>query len=395
MKNGNLVIKKKSLILFPLVFVFVLMSGSAVGLAHSQIFDPVFLLITLGCFLFRRRYKNITRGQIIAAVILLVCYIFNYVLNFENGAYQNAYMSYMMRIVSCFFFCCSLDADEFEKVFVSVMVVVAVYSLVFYIIGQTFGLISGVSTSWKYPIHFLYNYNGYLLHRNSGIFWEPGAYQFFLNMALLFNLKIKGFKFKQCINPANILFVVSIFTTKSTTGYLAFGVIAVFLIIKSWGELSQRQRLLMIIPMLVLAAALVYFIATSDVIVDKFTGKTGRSYSIRQNDFFSSIKPIMSHFWVGYGIGTNQYMEMASYYNIMSNSVGLFITALYLGAPYALYYSYRIIRNSVISQRKILVPFLVVIVLAMLTEDFYRYAIFFALAIGFGDKKICLKRSKN
>ena len=107
MKNGNLVIKKKSLILFPLVFVFVLMSGSAVGLAHSQIFDPVFLLITLGCFLFRRRYKNITRGQIIAAVILLVCYIFNYVLNFENGAYQNAYMSYMMRIVSCFFFCCS------------------------------------------------------------------------------------------------------------------------------------------------------------------------------------------------------------------------------------------------------------------------------------------------
>ena len=56
--------------------------------------------------------------------------------------------------------------------------------------------------------------------RNWGPFWEPGAYQAFLNVALIFTLFIREKKGKHWI-LSSIVFTVAVISTLSTTGYLA------------------------------------------------------------------------------------------------------------------------------------------------------------------------------
>jgi len=58
-------------------------------------------------------------------------------------------------------------------------------------------------------------------HRNSGPFWEPGAYAVFLNIAFLFNIINTG----KLFNRKNILFIAAIITTFSTAGYIALAAI--------------------------------------------------------------------------------------------------------------------------------------------------------------------------
>lgn len=54
--------------------------------------------------------------------------------------------------------------------------------------------------------------------RNSGPFWEPGGFSVFLFLALTFNI-VRDKKF---FNKKNIIFLIALLTTQSTTAYLAF-----------------------------------------------------------------------------------------------------------------------------------------------------------------------------
>lgn len=56
--------------------------------------------------------------------------------------------------------------------------------------------------------------------RNWGPFWEPGAYQAFLNIALIFTLFLRKIRTKYRIFSA-IIFIITVLSTLSTTGYLA------------------------------------------------------------------------------------------------------------------------------------------------------------------------------
>lgn len=385
MRSKSIKIKQRDLILFIIVFIFLLMSGSAVGLAYSSLFDPIYLVLSAFLFFFDRKHRNYSTSQLIVVTVLLFFYISNLFIHMGTGVNERAYISYMMRIVASFFFGCSMKEEEFEKSYLDVMFVVAAYSLLMFMVSQTAGMIGGVRTLGKYPIHFLFNYNGYLLHRNSGIFWEPGAYQLFLNIALLYNFKRNKFVLRRCINVPSILFTVSLLTTRSTTGYFAFAVVIIYLIYKNWKSFNNRQKMLTIIPLIILGAYFIYRIASSSVVIDKFFGR-GRSFSIRKNDFFSSIGAIREHFFVGYGIGTSQYQTMSMALGITSNSIGVFVAALYFGVLYALYYSYRLVKYVFVNQRGLIFAFLAVLILSMLSEDFFRYAIYFVFAIGFGDK---------
>ncbi len=62
-------------------------------------------------------------------------------------------------------------------------------------------------------------------HRNSGPFWEPGAFAVFLMIALLFN----HIQERKIGTKVNIVFIVCLLTTFSTTGFLAFFVFIFYL----------------------------------------------------------------------------------------------------------------------------------------------------------------------
>jgi hypothetical protein len=72
-----------------------------------------------------------------------------------------------------------------------------------------------------YSNFIIFTYNRLHEFRNSGFFWEPGAYACFLTIVLLLNLFLNNFKFDRRTK----IILVGIITTLSTTGYLAVLVI--------------------------------------------------------------------------------------------------------------------------------------------------------------------------
>lgn len=126
---------------------------------------------------------------------------------------------------------------DFPCVYVRAMVLLAIMSLVFHIpylllatAGiSTEGLIDSLSAflhtsdfhiRWR-PL-FLHNfYNGYS-HRNSGLFWEPGAFAGYLVLAMVFVSMIKEKLSRRTYQCYLVILSVVLFTTLSTTGYLVY-----------------------------------------------------------------------------------------------------------------------------------------------------------------------------
>lgn len=122
--------------------------------------------------------------------------------------------------------------DTFIEGFISLMRALCIISLIFFFVYLLFPQLNsvnvitnpnGVSASNM----ILYVHTG--LFRNQSFFWEPGAFQSFVSMALLFELS------REKPNMISVyLFIASVITTFSTTGYVC--VVAIML----WYFLSGR-----------------------------------------------------------------------------------------------------------------------------------------------------------
>jgi len=64
----------------------------------------------------------------------------------------------------------------------------------------------------------LFNFNSIQEFRNSGPFWEPGTFGGFLIIALIINTVMSGF----LLTKKNIVMIIALITTFSTTNYIAF-----------------------------------------------------------------------------------------------------------------------------------------------------------------------------
>jgi len=124
---------------------------------------------------------------------------------------------------------------KFIRVYVNILVVSALISFVFYLLTFyppiTNAIISKVAVYFKpifelnerryayTPNIIVFNYNPDHVRwfRNSGPFWESGAFGVYLNIALLFNLVVE----KKLFSRKNIILIIALLTTISTGGFLS------------------------------------------------------------------------------------------------------------------------------------------------------------------------------
>lgn len=138
-----------------------------------------------------------------------------------------------------------------------------------------------------------YNLFGFNIYRLSGIFWEPGIYQIFLNIALYY-------LFFYCLKRNKIVLVslvINLFLTFSTTGYCIFVVMATLWV--SRNRVFSRYKQIMLIIGAAIAFALVYFI-----LLDKKTGSYSGSYELRVNDLMIGLQ-LFTEDNLFFGIGYN------------------------------------------------------------------------------------------
>jgi len=127
-------------------------------------------------------------------------------------------------------FCClRFSTEKFFAIFSNIIVIIAAISVVLYWFNADIvasGVFPRVKTDEQttYINLLVYCINTSIVHRNSGVFWEPGAFQIYLNLALLYvlhntTLKRRGIKIA--------ILIIALLTTISTMGYICAALILI------------------------------------------------------------------------------------------------------------------------------------------------------------------------
>ncbi len=261
--------------------------------------------------------------------------------------------------------------DKFVMEYVKVMVVLAGLSLLFYLYNVFYGLIPGIQTSdigYSLIIYTqLYtDYSG-LVFRNSGMFWEPGAYQGYLNLAIAFLLLIQDFKNKKlCL----LILSCALLTTFSTTGYIAYGFILIFYVLY-FANLSRLRRSFLFIGLLGLCVFAFYRISfLYDKILNNFQDIDSAQGRISDYIRFGTL--IKKHLFLG--INTEEYD--------ISTGNSIVFMLLYFGGVIMLYY-FVILFHNIKKQHSIKVALYILglVFISLQGEGFIFYPLYLALPV--------------
>lgn len=158
-------------------------------------------------------------------------------------------VNFLVRLLSAYILA-QIISYRFVDVYVKIVTFLSAFSIPFYLLNLL-GIYIG------YPIgrhRTIVLYNGieetYLGEvRNSGPFWEPGAFAVYLNLALFFLL------FGPVTSKRRLfmlVLVVALLTTKSTTGYIVFGIMLIFYFLKN----GQKVFMITLLPVLLMLSKL-------------------------------------------------------------------------------------------------------------------------------------------
>ncbi len=302
------------------------------------IFFLVGPLALLMCII-RRRELNI-KIYVFFAILLIWC-IFQII---TGQSTQSAMINFYIRFI--IYLMAALSINEFEKVFVRIIYVFALISIPCWIISNyipggynfltsTFpnftynglGLNDVDSSNPGVSIGFYYVSMG---SRNNGPFWEAGMFALFLNIAYLFHI----LKSHNPLDKTSLVFLFCIFSTFSTTGYIAG-----FLILGWYYTIIEfKPQSLILLPLIALG---VFYFLNSDFGISKINEIAER----KQED--SRFAAIMYHLsllqdcWISGRGFASESREM------LLSPNGISFVFLFWGLPFAIYYYYLLFSSSV------------------------------------------------
>jgi len=213
----------KNLIIFWIVF----SSGSVYFMRFHQESLCCFVVLVL-IFFFVYQKRTFVDGKYVL-VVLFICFtaFLTMIENLDFSHYALYYMLIFNIIISaCIPFI--IGFDELREKYIKLVVFLAFSSLIMYLIINMmpnlisyFPVIELGAGGQKYHNLFslVYAAPQYHFTRNSSVFWEPGAFQAFINLAYYFEVTRHGLKHYARI----FILSIALVTTFSTTGYIVFG----------------------------------------------------------------------------------------------------------------------------------------------------------------------------
>ena len=257
---------------------------------------------------------------------------------------------------------------EFEKSYVDVMFWLAAFSLICFVFFKITGLVYGIRLSSTDGTSLIFYTQllsfGEFYDRNSGMFWEPGAYQGYLNLALFFLLKSNHNNKKLKL----LVLSLALLSTYSTTGYLVYAVIIASVVLSN-KEMSIPTKVLFLATLISL---FVYVYTTLDFLQDKIQYETStqekeKSRILDYTYFYNIIK---ENFIFGVGL-----VELST----GNGFVAFLLSWGLLGVLYYFLLLYSRIRKYWNSRDTFL--FFVVVLLCLQGEGFLSYPLFLGLPL--------------
>jgi len=248
-------------------------------------------------FIYRRSKMSAISNKEINLLTLVLIIISSIIITFVlNGDDKfSTYFSIILQFCSVFLCSLSIKYNDLIRIFIKIMIFLSIASLIFFAIQLINPSISYIFPQYQgnfqiYSNAFLYNYmlfndSGqlFLMNRNTGIFWEPGCYQAFLNVALFFYINTCK-KEEQYLKPKNLiivfLFIVTILTTKSTTGYACLAIILLMNVKFVFSSILHNKKIIstFIVSVTIIILIVVYKNNLGSLIQDTFIKISSKDY---------------------------------------------------------------------------------------------------------------------
>lgn len=349
------------------------------------------IIVVLNRFLTGRHVK-VTQKSILYVVGIAGLIILGEVL--RGGSFKHVQIGvYGMLMAYVFAMCFSFE--EYMKKISNIMYFLCVYSLVLYVaFCLTPELVKKLPTventaGWHaYHAGFSTIYKNVDI-RNQGIFWEPGAFQTFINLALITEL----FYFKTFRKRRVFIYLITIFTTFSTAGFItAFVLIYIFLLQSIINKKARKREnaMLMLYVMTILVLLFFVFQNIDTPLTREVFGKLDRYFDggvntgtvdVRMSSFIEPLKALLQNPTWGLGyVGSKQlayakkyYMDTCTFVNWLSY-YGIIVGTLII----SLYYK---LAKKMTNSRAIGILVFVALFLTTFSENYARNDFF--LSIGF------------
>lgn len=237
------------------------------------------------------------------AITGVVMYLIIALLRIDGEYTLRNYVFYAILLIFGLLFAKLYSVEEFCYKYVSIMRFIAIFSLVMYFVGLVwFGSLTFLpqiqNTSGKvFYTAFFSNVPTYSQSRNWGPFWEPGAYQCYLNLALIFSLFVVEDHKK--IN--SLLFSIASFTTLS--GATLIPVVLILFAFFIDRRSSERINKIYLILFSIIIVIVFFTSGYIDSILNKMaTGGSNSSLQIRLSSIIASILSFLQNPLLGISI---------------------------------------------------------------------------------------------
>ena len=300
-----------------------------------------------------------------------------------------------IRIFSFFVVLCAVNTWsflEFKQRYIHVMMILAVASLIGF---SLLSCIPGLSNLFVVQNKANYLYSNWIIYvhakeysRNMGLFWEPGAFQTFLCLALLFEVLSKHMSIKRIL-----VFTITVITTFSTTGYIAMAIILLLALVNK-NTNKNNKKIIAVMILIAIIMALFFWDELLDTSTNSPFGKLVSyannknaaekkvtSTSVRINGIIQPFYAFLSRPIWGFGYeGLNAYTYVYTHNMNTCTFVNWF--AVY-GIGYGLtmlYCFYRLAKKSTTSFFQLIIVILVLFTITA-SENYVDNPFFAMLAI--------------
>lgn len=228
----------------------------------------ILVIAVIGIIYIYRNSSRINLSKLKIVVAIFIGITISMICNKElsYGFIQKIAFAFIGVALSLF-----IDFKYFAKSFVKVMMFLAIWSLVLYalsILGwHTFLPIIKSTTGISYytGIFSFMPVNSGSILRNWGVFWEPGAYQAYLCLALILDLfYLKNRKAKHLL-----IFAITIVTTLSTTGVICLGIILLVYLFTRKGRRYQRNKIIIVVCGIIACITVLSYDPLRNMLFDK------------------------------------------------------------------------------------------------------------------------------
>ncbi len=309
------------------VLLLLLMSGSVYFSLDYPKETRILLIVSVLTLLLIQIVKNrliFNKRSLFKLLVFALFISINFLFNIENGLKLNNLL-YLIVLMTCVYIIKeNVILENVKSSYIQVMKWLCFISIVCYFLSMIISpnifpfykeKLLGVDVFY-YTFYHSWGW-GVGSSRNSSLFWEPGAFQAYINLAIL----ILVFEKDNIVNKRRyyIVFLIALLTTQSTTGYILTSVIILYAVFTS--KIKIRSALIKMIVVILVLVGVIY-ISNSKVISDKFQ-EDNTSYIVRNKDLIESVEIIKQYPIQGVGYLSDKQYSILKEKDIAKNSNGL------------------------------------------------------------------------